>query len=297
MSMALLDYHQQVIIISIIEVITEKMLKMLSRRAVTSFIGALLLMSSNVALASLSQGFATSGTIATGSLVSLDSKVSGSVVATDVTNASRLFGVAVPPTSASISLSAGSSPGQVQVATSGTATVLVSTGNGAIKVGDFIAASTIAGVGQKASGSVRVIGTAQADFDGTGENTTKRTIEIEGKSTEVTIGQIPIEISISTYSKDDNQSFKIPSWAQGLSNTLAGKNVNPIRILIAGLVLLVAIISITVLLYSAVRNSIISIGRNPLSKRSVLAGLFQVLLISFGILIAAVVVIYFVISR
>ncbi len=295
--MFLLDYHSRAIIISIMEVNTEKMLKSLLRRAAGSLAAALLMIGfSGNAMASLSQGFATSSTIATGSLVSLDAKVSGSVVAADVTNSSRLFGVAIPPTSASISLSGANNQGQIQVATSGTATVLVSTANGAIKVGDFVAASTIGGVGQKAIGSVRVIGTAQADFDGSGENVAKRTIDIDGKPTEVSIGQIPIEISVSTYTKDDNQSFKVPSWAQGLSNTLAGKSVDPIRILVAGLVLIIAIISITVLLYSAVRNSIISIGRNPLSKRSVLAGLFQVLLICLVILIAAVAVIYFVIS-
>lgn len=274
------------------------MLISLIRRMVASALGLILLMgATGNAMASLSQGFAASSTIPTGSLVALDPKVSGEVVAANVTNSSRLFGVVVPPTSSSISLSGTSNQGQVQVASSGTATVLVSNANGVIKVGDFIAASTIGGVGQRAVGSVRVIGTAQADFDGSGESVTKQKIEIDGKTTEVTVGQIPVEISISTYTKDDNQSFKVPSWAQGLSNTLAGKSVDPIRILISGLVLLVAIISITVLLYSAVRNSIISIGRNPLSKRSVLAGLLQVMLICMIILAASVAVIYFVISR
>jgi hypothetical protein len=277
---------------------SEKMLSRLAYIIRSSMFGVLLLMGlSGPALASLSQGFATANPITIGSLVSLDAKASGTVVPTDVTNASRLFGVAIPPTSASISLSGSGSQGQVQVATSGTATILVSTANGPIKVGDFIAASTIGGVGQKADGAVRVIGTAQADFDGSGENTTKRTINIDGKQTQVTIGQVQVEISVSTYTSSDNQSFKVPSWAQGLSNTLAGKSVDPIRILIAGLVLLIAIISITVLLYSAVRNSIISIGRNPLSRRSVLAGMFQVMLICLVILVAAVAVIYFVISR
>jgi hypothetical protein len=58
-----------------------------------------------------------------------------------------------------------------------------------------------------------------------------------------------------------------------------------------------ALISITVLLYGAVRNSIIAIGRNPLSRSSVLKGLLQVGLISVIILGAAGGAMYLVIAK
>jgi len=250
------------------------------------------------ALASLSQGFATSSSIATGSLVALDNKSSGSVVIADTTNTGRLFGVVVPPSSASISLS-GQGSGQVQVVTSGTAQVLVSTAGGPIKVGDYITVSPIAGVGQKVGdASTRVVGTAQTDFDGSGDGVTKRTIDTDQGKKEVAIGQIPVVIAVSTYtSTDGKQTYVIPNWLQNLSNTLAGKAVSPIRIIMAGIILLVALVSITVLLYSAVRNSIISIGRNPLSKSSVLGGLLQVVGISAVILGLTAGAMYLVISR
>jgi hypothetical protein len=254
--------------------------------------------SAGPALASLSQGFATSSTIATGSLVALDNKSSGSVVIADTTNTGRLFGVVVPPSSASISLS-GQGSGQVQVVTSGTAQVLVSTAGGPIKVGDYITVSPIAGVGQKVGdSSTRVVGTAQTDFDGSGDGVTKRTIDTDQGKKEVAIGQIPVVIAVSTYtSTDGKQTYVIPNWLQNLSNTLAGKAVSPIRIIMAGIILLVALVSITVLLYSAVRNSIISIGRNPLSKSSVLGGLLQVVGISAVILGLTAGAMYLVISR
>lgn len=251
------------------------------------------------ASASLSQGFATTTPITTGSLVSLDPKTSGSVVVADLNNAGRLFGVVVPASSASISLS-GAGDGQVQVATSGSAQVLVTTAGGDIHVGDYISVSQIAGVGQKVgSSSTRVIGTAGADFNGSGDGVTKRTIDDgSGKKKEVAIGQVPVIISVSSYtSTDGKQSYVVPNWLQNLSNTLAGKAVSPVRIIIAGLILIVAVISISVLLYSAVRNSIISIGRNPLSKGGVLQGMLTVGVIAVIILAITAVAMYLVISR
>jgi hypothetical protein len=263
---------------------------------VTGILAALFLAAP--AWASLSQGYATSSSITTGSLVALDEKSSGSVVVADLTSVGRLFGVVVPPSSASISLS-GTGTGQVQVVTSGTANVLVTNAGGTIHVGDYITVSSIAGVGQKVgSSSTRVVGTAQADFDGTGDGVTKRTINDGTGNREVAIGQIPVVITVSTYTATDGkQTYVVPNWLQNLSNTLAGKAVSPIRIIIASLILIIALISITVLLYSAVRNSIISIGRNPLSRGSVLRGLLEVVGIAGGILAASAVAMYFVISR
>jgi len=262
-------------------------------------IGAVLaLAAAGPAWASLSQGFATTSAIATGSLVSLDAKSSGTVVVADLTNVGRLFGVVVPPSSASISLS-GTGSGQVQVVTSGTADVLVTNAGGTIHVGDYITVSSIAGVGQKVgASSTRIIGTAQADFDGTGDGVTKRTINDGSGNHEVAIGQIPVVIAVSSYtSTDGKQPYVVPTWLQNLTNTLAGKAVSPIRIIVASLILIIALVCITVVLYAAVRNSIISIGRNPLSRTSVLRGLFEVVLIAAGILTVAAVSMYLVITR
>lgn len=257
-----------------------------------------LMVCSPAALASLSQGYATTTPIAAGSLVSLDSKSPGSVQVADLTNSERLFGVAVTPASASVSLG-GSSSGQVQVVTTGSANVIVTTAGGDIHVGDSIAVSPISGVGQKASGKVRVVGTAQADFTASSDNVTKRTIEDStGAKKEVAIGQIPVVIAVTTSNNNTGtQDYAIPTWLQNLSNSIAGKSVSPIRVIIAGLILLVSLVSVSVLLYSAVRNSIISIGRNPLSRSSVLKSLLQVVLVAAVILGVAAGGMYLVISR
>lgn len=248
------------------------------------------------AIASLSQGFATVTPVAVGSLVALDAKTTGNVVVADINNSERLFGVAVSPSSADISLGSGSA-GQVQVATTGSATVFVSTTSGAIHVGDYIAVSPIAGVGQKAVGKSRVIGTAQVDFDGTAANVTRRTIDTGSGKKEVAIGQIPVVISVTNYTTSDGQNYSVPVWLQNFSNIVAGKPVTPVRIIIAGIILIVSMISVTVLLYAAVRNSIISIGRNPLSRGSVYKGMLQVLLIALVVLGVGIGAMYLVITR
>ncbi|MBW4061711.1 hypothetical protein HJC99_04040 [Candidatus Saccharibacteria bacterium] len=258
---------------------------------------ALALVLPGVAMASLSQGYNSAGAIATGSLVALDQKA-GTVVAADTTTADQLFGVAVAP--GSVSLSLGNTGNQVQVVTTGSANVLVSTEGGKIAVGDVITVSSISGVGQKSpSGKHRIIGTAQADFDGTGADSTKATIkDSSGASKEVSIGQIPVVIAVADYTTNaGGQDYQLPSWLQNFSNQVAGKTVAPIRIVVAGLILLVTLVSVTVLLYAAVRNSIISIGRNPLSRSSVLRGLLVVITIVLGLLAVATGAMYLVIAR
>jgi hypothetical protein len=254
---------------------------------------------SGVAYASLSQGFPTKDPITSGSLVSLAANGT-SVEAASLANVSRLFGVAVPDSAAPISLGGSNATGQVQVVTSGSADVLVSTEGGTIHVGDYVTVSSISGVGQKVpDGSHRVIGTAQADFDGSGSDTAKRTItDSSGAKHEVTIGQIPVVIAISTYtSNTGNQGYQLPIWLQNFSNQLAGRSVTPVRIILASIILVVTLVSITVLLYSAVRNSIISIGRNPLSRSSVLRGLLEVIGIVIVLMVVAAGAMYLVITR
>ena len=263
-------------------------------KVITALVAVLFMAPS--AAASLSQGFATTTPVAVGSLVSLDAKTTGNVVVSDINNSERLFGVAVSPSSADISLGSGNA-GQVQVATTGSATVFVTTTNGAIHVGDYISVSPIAGVGQKAVGKSRVIGTAQVDFDGSGSNATRRTIDTGSGKKEVSIGQIPVVISVTNYTTSDGQNYTVPLWLQNFSNVMAGKPVTPVRIIIAAIILIISMISVTVLLYAAVRNSIISIGRNPLSRGSVYKGLLQVLLIALVVLGVGVGAMYLVITR
>ena len=180
----------------------------------------------------------------------------------------------------------------VQVVTTGVTPVLVSDINGSIDTGDKITASPIEGVGMKATGNTMIVGTAQADLNSV--DTTTRTItDKKGVKHEVHIGLLPIEVSVAYYTATSgNSSQYVPQFLQGLANNIAGKDVSPVRVMIAGLIVLLIFLSVTVLLYSAIRSSLLSIGRNPLSENAVRKGLAEVGITVVAILALAVLGIY-----
>lgn len=237
------------------------------------------------------QGYASTEEIKSGSLVSLDEKVPTQVQLANPDRASRLLGVAVNPADAAINFSTGAK--EVQVATAETAPTLVSTANGDVKSGDLIAPTFINGVGGKATVSSRVIGVAQADLTASTPGAKKQMVNPkDGDPREVTIAQVPVRIQLSDYAAPDKEKSVVPKIIQELSDSIAGKKVATIRILIGGAILIVALIAVSALIYSATRSSIISIGRNPLSKSAVQKSLIQIFILVMIILGTALISIY-----
>ncbi len=72
---------------------------------------------------------------------------------------------------------------------------------------------------------------------------------------------------------------------QKAANTIADKPVSTLKIYLALVVLLVTAGVAATALFSGIRSTVISIGRNPLSKGVIMKGLIQVLLISLIIFI------------
>jgi hypothetical protein len=89
--------------------------------------------------ANISHSYSATTSITNGSLVSLDPVHSGYVQLANVTNGTRLLGVAVASNDSLLAVDA--TQGTIQVATSGVANTLVSTLNGNIDVGDRISVS------------------------------------------------------------------------------------------------------------------------------------------------------------
>lgn len=237
--------------------------------------------------AAIAQSFEVenSAKIVEGTLVSLKSGGPGVVEMANSTNAHQLIGVVGEKPLAALT----SSTSSVQVITGGVAVALVSDIEGEIKTGDKITASPIAGVGMKASSGSMVIGTAQADLASV--KTTEHSItDVSGKVHTVKVGLIPTQVDVTFYSETGDKTY-VPAFLQEFADAVAGKQVSSIRILIAVLVLLLAFVSIAVLLYAAVKSSIISIGRNPLSEGSVRKGLWQAGLTTVGILTFTIVIV------
>lgn len=226
------------------------------------------------------------------SIVSLKSNSNDSVVAANTSNVDTMIGVTIDRNDASITVTNGKE-NQVQVAKSGTLQVLVSDINGAVEQGDYITASPINGVGMRATGSTKVIGIAQNGLSGGVAQTIKNG---DGTEQSVKVGTVPVLVSVSGYIEKSENSF-IPRPVQEIANTLAGRTVSPLPILLSLGVFLVTLIVVTIIIYSMVRNGIISVGRNPLSSSAIYRNVIQLSVLVLGILVGAGVIIYFILTR
>lgn len=241
---------------------------------------------------SISQGFKTDDSgIVSGALVSLKSGTANSVELSTAENVDRILGVSGEDSL--IELSSGS--GTVKVVTTGEAAVLVSDINGDVKTGDKITASPIAGVGMRALTSTLVIGTAQANLSDA-EVETRTITDKSGKKQTVKIGAIPAQIDKVFYEAPQDQNSFVPPVLQDFANNLAGRPVSPVRVMIAGFLIAFVFATVVVLLYSSIRSSIISIGRNPLSENAVHKSLLQVGITVFGVMAFSVIVVYLILT-
>jgi hypothetical protein len=241
---------------------------------------------------SIAQSFKTQDKgVVSGALVSLKPKTANTVELSTSANIDRLLGVVGE--NSLIELSDGS--GTLQVTTSGQAATLVSDINGDVKTGDKITASPIAGVGMKALTSTLVIGTAQANLSSVDTETRTVTDKKGGKKT-VKIGALPLQVDKVFYEVEQDQNSYVPPVLQDFANNLAGRAVSPIRIILSSFLVVFVFVAVTVLIYSSVRSSIISIGRNPLSESAVHKSLLQVGLTVFGVMAFTVIVVYLVLT-
>lgn len=255
------------------------------------FVGSAL--GANLQAAAIAQGFQTSEkNTVPGALMSLKPGNPGAVELANLDRSDRLIGVISEKPLIEFSDDKGNT---IQVVTSGVTGVLVSDVEGEVKTGDKIAVSPISGVGMLAKGSGMILGTAQADL--TSAKTTQHFItDGDGKVHTVHIGLIPVQVNVTFFAPPGERIDYVPGLLQDVANTVAGKNVTPVRVLVALVVLLVAFISIGVLLYASVKTSIVSIGRNPLSEQSVRKGLLQIGMTVLGILLFTLITIYLVLT-
>ena len=105
-----------------------------------------------------------------------------------------------------------------------------------------------------------------------------------------------MDVHITFHAASEVQEEFVPPLIQNTANTVAGKPVSPVRVIASIMVLVLALISVMVLLYSSVRSSIISIGRNPLSEGAVHRSLVEVAVTVIGILSLTFITIYLILA-
>ncbi len=244
------------------------------------------------AITVISESYQSTAELPVGAVVSLVKDSRTDVEPAFTANVDNLLGVVVNPDSSLITVSTGNAQ-QVQIATSGTLPVLVSDINGEVKRGDHITSSPLKGVGMLANGNVRVVGIAQGDMTGKHEEIIK---DVDGNDQKVTIGEVPVLINVAYFFKEPEKSI-IPVALQNVANSLAGREVKPLPIIISAVIFIVTLIVVVSIIFSMIRHSIISVGRNPMSQSAVYRDVIHLSALVVGILAVAIVAIYMVLTR
>ncbi len=257
--------------------------KHIFRQIRNGFILAVLISGSAVA-ATVSRDFKTSQTLSKGTIVSLENNAS-QVVSANQDNIANIYGVVVPKGDLSFDQT-GATGGTAAVANEGVVDTLVSDNNGPINAGDSVTVENINGVGQKATKSGRVVGIAQGSLDQTAQS--YKEVQVDGKT--VKIALVPVKIGVSEFNPNSGagnsqEEVNNRNKALQIADSFAGKEVKPFALLIAGLLLLVSIFVSVFLVTSSGYASMISIGRNPLSQKTIIRSLVRMVLIAVAIFV------------
>ena len=241
------------------------------------------------------QSYASDTPLDTGTIVQLTGKDSDRVKIATQAQLANMFGVTVDRNQLALTLSNSDLENETFVAASGTYNVLVSTQGGPIAAGDYVTLSSVNGVAMKASTEEKtVFGRAASTFDGKGVTLGTTTLkDTSGKTTKtVTLGSIPVTIDIKRNPNEKSTKVKVPEALERIGQAIAEKEVSPIRIYLSMGITAISLIAAIAVVYSGVRNGMISIGRNPMSKKSIFRALFEVILTSIVILIIGLFAVY-----
>ncbi len=246
---------------------------------------------------SITQGYATDEILLAGTVVRLDGEDSNKVVSASSDEQSNVLGVVINSNDSPITITDDSSG--VFVVSSGRFEVLVSSANGSLSSGDPVSLSPTRGVAMRADDAQSyLLGTALESVDFSESSnilSTAPLVESDGTTINIGISKVLVELGLRP-NPNYKDSDGVPEFLKELSSKVAGKQVASSRIYAGVAVAVLTILVAAVLLYGAIRNSIVAIGRNPLSRKSVLAGLTQVVIMSMIVFICGMLAVYLVLK-
>jgi hypothetical protein len=228
-----------------------------------------------------------------GTVVQIDPAASDTVIPATQDKLDGAFGVIV--TGANLPIQVTTGENQMYVSTAGRHSALVSNENGPIKSGDFLVISSLSGTLMKSSPKQKLVfAKALTNFDGKNNILGVKTLQDDSGRPlqQVGIGLIPVAIEIIKNPEEVSTKADLPDFLQRVGKAIAEKEVSPVRIYIGTAIVVLSILIALAVLYVGVRTAIISIGRNPLSKKSIFWGLLQVILTSVLVLIIGLFTVY-----
>ena len=206
-----------------------------------------------------------------------------------------MLGVVVPGNEAPITLSSGDPDQEVFVASQGSFNVLVSDQGGPIRVGDYITISALAGVGMRADERQElIVGVALEQFDPSERIESSGSFtDSEGQERQVSMGRIRADVRVvANPLYVDAQRTGVPGFMSRVADIVTDEPVSALRLYTAFSVLLITMFVAGGILFSGTRKSMLSFGRNPLARHSIVRGLTQVVLISITVFIIGLVAVY-----
>ncbi|MFO0781546.1 MAG: hypothetical protein U0524_01465 [Candidatus Saccharimonadales bacterium] len=243
----------------------------------------------------VTQTYNAEPTVQIGMLVKLKDKAGDVLVPVSSDKAEDILGVVIPADNAKIVLTSETAKQkQVLVASSGPLSMLVSNQNGPVKAGDYLAVSAVAGVAMKADDQQKfVVGRATSDFSGSsgiiGSLKVKDTL---GKESNVSIGRVEADLRIASNPLYQKSASFVPAFAAKAASAIADKPVSVARIYLSMAVLGVTALVTSIVMYSGIRSGMIAVGRNPLSKKSIIRSLIQTVIAGLIIFLAGVFAVY-----
>lgn len=178
---------------------------------------------------------------------------------------------------------------QVSVQTDGIVDTIVTTVAGDIRVGDHIGPSSIVGLGAKVNESGWSVGIAQQSLDAHTKSAVKSTVtDSLGVKHEVYVTTIPVSVHVAYFNaKQQPVKQAIPNRIQSLADSIAGKRVSQVAIVLGFLLLLAGFAIAGIIVNAAVKNGIQSIARQPLARQEISKRMIQSFAMASGILALA----------
>lgn len=241
----------------------------------------------------VTRGYLTDKVLQNGMIVMIDPNDTSKVEALPADKITDMLGVIVSAGDSAVSVSTVGESKQVFVATYGRYNVLVSNQNGPVQQGDFITISAVSGIGMKAdSGQSIIIGKAAEGFDGQSGVEGRMTINTSDGQRDVTFRRIPVDVAVARNPSYAPNDHGVPTFLAKAAKYVTDNPVSPFRLYAALAVMVLSIFIAGGLLFAGVRSSMIAIGRNPLAKKSIIRGLFQVIIVSIIVFLIGLIAVY-----
>jgi F0F1-type ATP synthase membrane subunit c/vacuolar-type H+-ATPase subunit K len=178
---------------------------------------------------------------------------------------------------------------QISVQTDGVVDTLVSTITGDVKVGDHVGPSSIVGFGAKVEKSGWAVGIAQESLDASSKGAVKSTVtDSAGVKHDVYVATIPVSVHVVYFNAQQQTITEaIPNRIQSLADSIAGKRVSQVAIVLGFLLLLAGFVIAGIIVNAAVRNGLQSIARQPLARQEIIRQMIRSFTMAIVILVLA----------